>query len=123
MGLTSEVRLVGTYSEGSTDSRVFTEITNRSIKLLDVLTCPCQRGQCSGCRNRYKIDTGSQPIPNPPYATDLGEILLFNDVKEEDSRPAARRIWKDFSLTLVEYYAYMEDWLPELILARSTNSR
>ncbi|KAJ9098273.1 hypothetical protein QFC21_004602 [Naganishia friedmannii] len=98
------------------------EVTNRSIKLLNVLTCPVHKGKCLGCRDRYRLGADSQSITSPPYSTDLAEIILFNDVNEEDSHPTVGAIWKDFAVTLVDYYAYMEDWLPELILARSSNS-
>ncbi|KAJ9110242.1 hypothetical protein QFC19_001645 [Naganishia cerealis] len=124
--LLSGIELRGTFRRtsptASSNATSYLEVFDRCIKLLDVLTCPCHnQTHCSGCRGRYRLDTQSQPIPIPPYSTDLGEIELFNGIEEEGIPLTAKAIWNNFALALIDYYAYIEDWLPELVSARSFN--
>lgn len=100
--------------------RRFTEVGSHSQKLSDALKCSNHLdGRCPGCRHRYKTQSETQPVPAPRSFTPLGEIELFGDSETHDDQQISRQLWRVFGEALVEYHAYVEDWLPELVMARS----
>lgn len=100
-----------------------TEVEEQRIRIADALPCPTHpSGNCPGCRHRYKIETEAQPLPTPQYCTPLSEIEVFGDKETGTKRSVILEYWSRFGKALVECYAYMEDWLLELVMANCHTS-
>jgi hypothetical protein len=83
------------------------------------LTClEHAEGRCPGFRHLYETTNDGHPLPTPGSFTPLSGIEVFADIEILDDQGTTRQLWGVFGQALVEYHAYMEDWLPELVMER-----
>lgn len=95
------------------------EVGSHSERLSDALTClEHPEGRCPGFRHLYEMKNDARPLPTPGSFTPLSGIEVFADIEIYDDQSTTRQLWAVFGEALVECYAYAEDWLPELVMAR-----
>jgi hypothetical protein len=95
------------------------EAGTHSERLSDALTClEHPEGRCPGFRHLYERRNDTRPLPTPGSFTPLSGIEVFADIEIYDDQSTTRQLWAVFGEALVEYYAYAEDWIPELVMAR-----
>lgn len=94
-------------------------VGSHSERLSDALTClEHPEGRCSGFLHVYETHRDTRPMPIPSSFTPLSGIEVFANIEIYEDQSITRKLWGLFGEALVEYHAYLEDWLPELVMAR-----